>query len=289
MKSLSQYICESRINESANPELAKLLGLGNKGINNNDDSVWPVIKVMFAWDKMTEDDFNIIDETEFTKRFRKKADINTLFVVTETWMNGKVFPIFACYGSDMIDCKYYNYSASGHRNMITINYFIKNILPNLADPKIIAIENSNKFSTAELKRLRIDQKSGAAALRDSLLIAADNNRRYEQILSDNRFQKDLHADVTALINQATEKFSEISNKIRNIETEEIAPESLNILNNKLRDAVELYSEILDYGKAAISKQIEYKDSTYQFEHKKLRDFLDKLNKKLEILNDFIID
>ena len=289
MKSLQNYINESRINESANPELAKLLGFGNKGINNNDDSVWPVIKQMFTWDKITEDDFEVINDQEFINRFRKKADNSTLFIITETWANGKTFPIFACIGNNMIDCKYYNYSARGHRECITINYFAKNILPKIADLKVIAIENANRFSTSELRRIRMDQKWNATALMDSINIAEENRRRYEKIISDNKFEKNSHADVTAIIDQATERFREVSTKIKQLEIEEVDPKSLSVLNNKFNDALEIYSDILDYGKAAIGKQVEYKDSPYQFEHNKLRDIFNRLNKKLDLLNNFLLD
>lgn len=289
MKSLSQYINESRINESANPELAKLLGFGNKGINSPDDSVWPVIKRMFAWEKITEDDFNVINESEFISRFRKKADNSTLFIITETWMNGKTFPILACMGNNMIDCKYYKYNIRGRRELVTINYFIKDILPSLADMKIIAIENANRFSTSELRRIRIDQKANAAALKNSIDVAEENRRRYEKIISDNKFEKDSHADVTAIIDQATERFREVSTKIKQLEIEELDPQSLTVLNNKFTDALKIYTDILDYGTTAIGKQVKYKDSPYQFEHNELRDIFNRLNKKLDLLNNFLLD
>jgi hypothetical protein len=214
------------------------------------NTVWKLkLANMFAWDKMTNDDFKIYEDgnvEELIKKIYKKSGSRNFVIWCDK--NGDIL----AYSDDL------TYYIPIH--IYGLGRSVRAIGQKVAQMGGTAIEilDPDKFETSKLREQRRIAKSGALALKDAKSIAEENYNRYQETLEVNATKKFDHADIIAMVEEVNEIYtSTLKEMTNNIEI----LTQFRFWGNPLQDLSDDYALILE----TISEVLQGKESLDRME------------------------
>lgn len=277
MKSLSSIVNESIAN-------AVLESFGSEKISaafRNIKCKYKDVMRSIAWDKVTDDDYEVLTAEEARKLAyrRDSGDVLVWFIGSpgnEITENDK--PVCVTTGNYMIH--FFNWEL--HNGFGTGRGGRHHTVKNISDgcTKAIRFFKQEEFMTRDLRQARLEAKQNATALMSERAAAEKNQERYREILAKKRLDRDANqAAVDAKIEEVTKEYTDFIQEIAGEEAiTSDAIWAIKTVNSR-------YSKVLDCLDTVVKYYLERESQGWDAEY--AHRGLVAAEKEIKVLKDYI--